>query len=134
MTTGHSPHFVRLGTPEASGQDDGSYAVTVPLVAEDPAMLGEWTELLQKQMAGSSPFYTLSGSTLQFAAASREEVGSRIEQVAEVVSSVNDAYTGSLVQRNEEAARNEIDDEEGPAGQWRADRQHTDDYRTNPKP
>jgi hypothetical protein len=133
MTTGHSPHYVRLGTPEASSQDDGTYAVTVPLVAEDPAMLGEWTPLLQQRIGDSSPF-TLSGSALEFAAGSREEVGTRVEEIAELVSSTNDAYTQSLVQRNEAAARDEMDEEEAPEGQWRADRQHTDDFRTNPKP
>jgi hypothetical protein len=134
MTTGHSPHYVRLGTPEAQGQDDGSYAVTVPLVAEDPAMLGEWTPLLEQRMSEASTFFTLSGSTLAFSAGSRDGVGTRIEQVAEFVSATNDAYTDSLVQRNEAAAREELEEEDGPAGQWRADRQHTDDFRTNPKP
>lgn len=134
MTAGHSPHYVRLGTPEASGQDDGSYAVTVPLVAEDPAMLGEWTELLRTRMQDSSPFFTLSGSSLQFSAGSRDDVETRIGEVADFVSATNDAYTESLVQRNEAAAREDLEEEAAPADQWRSDRQHTDDYRTNPKP
>lgn len=134
MSTSHSPHYVRLGTPEAHGRDDGSYAVTVPLVAEDPAMLGEWTDVLEQRIGAESPFFTLAGSTLEFSAGSRDEVGARIEQVAEFISATNEAYTDSLVQRNEAAAREELEEEDAPAGQWRADRQHTDDYRSNPKP
>jgi hypothetical protein len=134
MTTGHSPHYVRLGTPEASGQDDGGYAITVPLVAEDPAMLDEWTQLFEQRMSDSSPFFTLSGSALAFSAGSRDEVAARLEQVAEFISSTNEAYTDSLVQRNEAAARAELDELDAPADQWRDDRQHTDDFRTNPKP
>jgi hypothetical protein len=138
MTGGHSPHYVRLGTPAAAGQADGSYAVTVPLVAEDPAVLPDWTSLLEQRMhdaaEGDLPFFTLAGSQLEFPAASREEVGTRVEQVAEWISSTNQAYTESLVKRNEAAARDALDEEEGVEGQWRADRQSTDDYRTNPKP
>jgi hypothetical protein len=138
MTAGHSPHYVRLGTPAAAGQPDGSYAVTVPLVAEDPAVLPEWTGLLEKRMsaaaAGSQPFFTLAGTELAFPAASRDEVGARVEQVAEWIASTNQAYTDELVTRNEAAARETIDDEAPPADQWMADRQTSNDYRTNPKP
>lgn len=134
MTAGHSPHYVRLGTPAASGQADGSYAVTVPLVAEDPSMLGDWTALLEQRMRESGPFFTLTGSSLEFRAGSRDEVGTKVEQAAEWVTSTNEAYTGALVKRNEAAARKDLQDGAAPADQWMTDRQTTADYRTNPKP
>ena len=139
MTAGSSPHYVRPGVPQAVGQPDGSYAVTVPLEAEDPAMLGEWTSLLQQRMAApgegeSAPFFSVADGALAFPAGSRDEVGTRVEQVADWISSTNEAYTQDLVKRNEAAAAQEMDEEAPPADQWMADRQTTNDYRTNPKP